>query len=362
MTSTTSPLVAPPAGRLRVADLADEFPRGTGYLAACTMGLPMRRTLEAQRDDLERWRTGSRSPLDYGALVEEARAAYARLVAVPTSHVAIAAQTSAMVAVVAAAVTDGAEVLCVDGDFSSMVFPFVVQAHRGVTVRSVPLARLAESVGPSTWLVAWSAVQSATGAVADEAAVLAAAARHGALTLCDTTQAAGVLPVDASRSDVTVCHAYKWLCSPRGTAFMTLSDRARALLRPVQAGWYAGDSVWASCYGPAMELAPDARAFDVSPAWQAWAGALPALEAFAALDMGEAWSHATTLGDDLCRRLGLPEQHQAVVTWPDASGADAAALTAAGLTVSGRAGRVRVAFHLWNDEADVAAAGDALGR
>ena len=51
------------------------------------------------------------------------------------------------------------------------------------------------------------------------------------------TQAAGVLPVDASRFDVTVCHSYKWLCAPRGVAFMTVSEDFGALMTPLQAGW-----------------------------------------------------------------------------------------------------------------------------
>jgi len=354
MTDTTS--------TLPVSEAASRFVSGTGYLAACTMGLPLAETLAAQRDDLDRWATGSRSPVAYGDVVEQARASYARLVGVPVTSVAVGSQTSAMVSVVAAAAPDGAEVVCVDGDFSSVVYPFLQQAHRGVTVRSVPVDELAEAVGPATWCVAWSAVQSATGVVADDARIRAAAAAHGALTVCDVTQAAGVLPVDASSWDVSVGHAYKWLCCPRGAAFMTLSERALAELRPVQAGWYAGDSVWSSCYGPAMQLAHDARAFDVSPAWPAWPGAAAALETFARLDPAETWAHASGLGDELCRRLDLPEQHQAIVTWADVDGRAATAMGEAGLTVSARAGRVRVAFHLWNTAEDVEAVVASLGR
>ena len=347
---------------LTVADAAARFAPGSGYLAACTMGLPLAETLAAQRDDLERWTTGSRSPVAYGDVVERARASYAQLVGVPVTSVAVGSQTSAMVSVVAAAAPDGAEVVCVEGDFSSVVFPFLQQAHRGVTVRSVPVGELAEAVGPGTWCVVWSAVQSATGVVADDARIRAAASAHGVLTVCDVTQAAGVLPVDASSWDVSVGHAYKWLCCPRGAAFMTLSERALAELRPVQAGWYAGDSVWSSCYGPAMHLAHDARAFDVSPAWPAWPGAAAALETFARLDAASTWAHASGLGDELCRRLDLSEQHQAIVTWADVDGRAASAMGEAGLTVSARAGRVRVAFHLWNTVEDVEAVVASLGR
>jgi hypothetical protein len=52
-----------------------------------------------------------------------------------------------------------------------------------------------------------------------------------------------------------VCHSHKWLCSPRGVAFLTLSERFEAQPTPLQAGWYAGEDVWQSCYGPGMRLA-----------------------------------------------------------------------------------------------------------
>jgi selenocysteine lyase/cysteine desulfurase len=208
--------------------------------------------------------------------------------------------------------------------------------------------------------VVFSLVQSATGTIADTGAIIEAAARHDAFTLCDATQAAGVLPVDARLFDATVCHTYKWLCAPRGAAFLTLSERLDAQLTPLQAGWYAGDDVWQSCYGPAMQLAPSARRFDVSPAWQAWIGAEQSIGLFAGLDIAEVWERASGLGDALCDALGIPQQHQAIVSWPDASGQDLGKLIAAGIRASGRAGRLRASFHLWNDESDVQSVVTAL--
>ena len=165
-----------------------------------------------------------------------------------------------------------------------------------------------------------------------------------------------MLPVDASLFDATVCHTYKWLCAPRGVAFLTLSEQFDAQLSPLQAGWYAGDDVWQSCYGPSMSLATTARRFDVSPAWQAWIGAEQSIGLFAGLDIHGVWSHTTDLGDALCDGLGIPQQHQAIVSWPDASGGDLRKLVDAGVRASGRAGRLRASFHLWNTEAD----GDAV--
>ncbi|MFF1633882.1 aminotransferase class V-fold PLP-dependent enzyme [Leifsonia sp. NPDC058248] len=329
------------------------FTHSAGYLAACTQGLPLQETLAASRAELDAWAAGEATPAHYGEAVEAARAAYARLVGVAVGQVAIGSQISVLTSLAACSAPDGAEIVCVDGDFTSMIYPFLAQSHRGVTVIHAPLERLADAIGPRTWLVAFSVVQSATGRIADTDAVVAAASRHGARTLADLTQAAGWLPVDASRFDLTVCHAYKWLCAPRGSAFLTVGDRMLDQLRPVQAGWFAGDDPWASCYGPGIQLAPDARRFDVSPAWPVWPGTAAALEFFAALDLHEVRTYVSGLGDELSERLAIPALAQPIVTWPDADGRDLAALTAAGIRASGRAGRARVAFHLWNTPADI---------
>jgi selenocysteine lyase/cysteine desulfurase len=344
-------------------ELRGHFDVRPGYLAACMIGVPPRETVAALADDLADWSHGHPEPARYGAAVERARSAYAGLVGVPVDDVAVGSQVSVQASLVAASLPPGSEVLVVDGDFSSMVFPFLVQEQLGrLSVRCVPLAGLADAIGPATTLVSFSLVQSATGALADVEAVLAAAALHGAATFCDTTQACGWMPVDASRFDATVCHAYKWLCAPRGTSFLTLKPAFAERIVPAQAGWYAGDDVWGSCYGPGMRLAAGARRFDVSPAWQAWLGTASSLELFARADLGAVREHCVGLADELCARLGVPSSGSAIVTWPDADGSAIAALTAAGIAASARAGRARVAFHVWNDAADVGLVCEALGR
>ena len=355
MPSVTRTLISP-ALESAIAQFGD----ASGYLAAASIGLPPRSAVTAMKADLDAWFAADRDPQGYDSIIERSRESYARLVGVSSDRVAAGSQTSVMTSLLAAAVPAGAEVICVDGDFSSIVFPFLQRSD--IRVRNVPIDAVADSITDETWLVSFSLVQSSTGVVANTAAILEAAKRHGTFTFCDVTQAAGVLPVDASLFDSTACHTYKWLCSPRGVAFLTLSERFQQLLRPLQAGWYAGDDVWQSCYGPDMELAKNARQFDVSPAWQAWVGAEQALALFAGLDISEVWARASGLGDQLCDALDIPQQHQAIVTWSDPDRSDLDKLIAAGIRASGRAGRLRASFHLWNTEKDVAAVLTALGR
>lgn len=357
---STSTTYAAPSRSLAAA--RSQFAPVPGYLNAASMGLPPRGVVQAMSGALQEWTQGTAGPAGYDDAVARSRSLFADLVGVRADQVAIGSQVSVTAGTVAASLPDGAQVLCVDGDFSSMVHPFLVHADRGVTVRHVPLDALADAVRASTALVAFSGVQSACGSVADTSAVVEAAAAHGAVTFCDLTQAAGWMPVDASRYDITVTSAYKWLCAPRGSTFTTLGDDVaeRLPLRPVNAGWYAGDDVWGSCYGPGMRLAADARRFDVSPAWLAWVGTVPALELFCSLDVAEVRAWDGALADSLLVGLGLEPQGRAVVSLEDPTGRLLERLTAAGLSVAGRAGRVRLAFHLWNDEGDVERALTAL--
>lgn len=349
------------------ATLRAEFDAPRGYLDAATLGLPARSTVGALTAALAQWQAGRATAAGYDEQVRTARAAYARLAGVGDVDVAVGSQVSAMVAPVAAAVPDGGRVVVVAEDFASLQFPFLVHRDRGVEVRQVPLGSLAEAVGPRTDVVAFSLVQSADGRLADADAVLAACREHDVLTVCDVTQAAGWLPVDAGRFDVTVCGAYKWLCAPRGVGLTTLSARARERIRPVQAGWYAGERPWDSVYGPAMHLAGEARRFDVSPAWLPWAGAAAVLPLFAAADPAALRDHGVGLAARLRATLGLPETGSPVVAVTDRGPGrdgrdDAARLVAAGVRAARRAGRLRVAFHVWNDEDDLDLVTDLLTR
>ena len=348
---------------LGVREARAAFTGGRGYLAACTVGLPTIGTQQAIRADLDASAAGRPDIAAYSAAVERSRALFAALITVDAERVAIGSQVSVATAAVATALADGAEVLVPEGEFSSLVLPFVY-AGRGIRVRTAPLRDLAAHVTPDTSLVAFSIVQSATGEVADAAAIREAANRCDALTLCDATQAVGWLPVDASGYDAVICHAYKWLCAPRGVSFLALSERLAGRMSPAWAGWSAGDDPWSSCYGAVIDLAPGARRFDLSPAWQAFVGAEPALELFASLDRTDAFSHTTGLAATFRASRGLPEPDQAsaIVTWDDPDGTDLVRLTTAGITASGRAGRARVAFHVFNDAEDVELAVSALDR
>ncbi|MGS2618538.1 aminotransferase class V-fold PLP-dependent enzyme [Micromonospora sp. LZ34] len=329
-----------------------------GWLNTASYGLPPEPAWTAVQEALADWRMGRTSWEGWGEATERSRVAFAGLVGVPVADVATGSVVSQLLAPVAAALPAGATVVVPEVEFTSNLFPWLVQAERGVEVRTVPLAGLVDAIDADTDLVAFSLVQSADGAVAQYDEIVAAARAHGALVAVDATQACGWLPFDAARADVVVVGAYKWLMAPRGTAFGYLAPELRDRLRPDAAGWYAGEDPHASYYGPPLRLAADARRFDISPAWFSWVGTAPALDLLAEIGVPAVHAHNVALANRFLAGLGRPPGESAIVT-VEVPGARER-LERAGVRAAVRAGRVRASFHLYSTADDVDLALDAL--
>jgi selenocysteine lyase/cysteine desulfurase len=278
------------------------------------------------------------------------------------SAVVIGPAASTLLALVAASLPDTAEVVVAEEDFTALLFPFLAQTSRGVTVRPVPLTALADAVTERTTVVAWSAVQSADGRIADTEAVLDAATGAGALTIVDGTQALPWLRLPHARIDAVVCSAYKWLCCPRGTAFMIGSPRLLSMCRPNGASWFAAPDVYGAFYGPPLRLADDARRLDLSPAWHAWVGATTSLDALGRIGIDAIHEHDLRLADAFRQRLDLEPTGSAIVSIAGLGSGIEERLAAHGIKAAARADGCRVSFHLYNDDDDVDAACAALER
>ena len=343
---------------LTIGEARAQWSQAGVYLNTASYGLPPRDGFDALQAALADWRGGRTSWEHWGDSSEAARAAFAAMVGVGPERVAIGATASEFVGLVAASLPDGARVIVPDVEFTSTLFPFLVQERRGLTVTTLPPSQIAGAIDARTDLVAFSAVQMSTGEVADLDAIAAAAAHHGTLTLVDATQACGWLPLDASRFSAVVCGAYKWLMSPRGSAFMAIGDALQETMVPHSAGWYAGADVHESYFGPPLRLATDARRFDTSPAWFSWVGTQPALELVNRIGVRSVYEHNVALANRFRAGLGLDASDSAIacVDLPDA----ADRLQRAGIQAAMRGGRLRVSCHLYNDEADIDAALDAI--
>ncbi|GAB2909887.1 aminotransferase class V-fold PLP-dependent enzyme [Streptomyces mayteni] len=338
-----------------------EYAPSLSYLNTASHGLPPARAAARLRAALADTQEGRIDPGANAAALEAVRAGYAELAEISPERVALGSGVAVHAALIAAALPPGSEVLCPEDEYTSLVTPFA--RRPGIRLREVPLAELAGAVDGSTALVAFSAVQSLDGRTADLPAILAAAGRHGARTLLDTTQALGWLPLSAGDFDFTVCAGYKWLLCPRGTAFLTVPEDGGGLV-PLHAGFTAARASRRGPYGPVAELAAGARRFDESTALLPYLAAVESLGLVAELGRPAIQAHDVALATRFragLARIGLPAVpgDSPIVSVPGAAGAEAR-LAAAGVRVAARGGGLRAAFHVYNTEADVDRALEAL--
>jgi len=319
------------------------------YCNTASFGLPPRPAWDALQTALEEWRSGSTSWEHWARTTDGSRAAFARLVGADPATVAIAANVSELVGSIVTALSAGSRVVVPDVEFTSTLFPLLVQER--LDVRTVPAARLADATADGADAVAFSAVQMSNGEVADIDAIVEAAAASGAITICDATQAAGWLPLDATRFDALACAAYKWLMSPRGTAFVTISERLLERAVPHSAGWFAGEDVHASYFGPPLRLARSARRLDLAPAWFSWVGTAPALDVVLEIGVERIHAHDVGLANRYRAGIGLEPADSAIVC-ADLPGA-AERLERAGIVAALRGVRLSTSWHVYNDERDV---------
>ncbi|MFI9009610.1 aminotransferase class V-fold PLP-dependent enzyme [Actinosynnema sp. NPDC053489] len=319
------------------------FDAPLGYLNSASVGIPPTPTATAVADAVRRWSAGADGAAAADGPAATARRAFGRLVGVPADRVALGASGSQLVSLVAAGLPADTSVLVARGEFTSVTFPF---AARGLRVTEVDLDDIVAEAGRHD-LVAVSVVQSADGRLVDLEGLRAT----GVPVLLDASQAVGWLPLDLHWADWVVAVGYKFLLSPRGCAWLACSPAALERTVPVAANWFAGEDPWQTVYGLPLRLAPDARRLDLSPVWLSQHGAAVSLSYLADLDLAAVRDHNVGLADRLLTGLGLPPRGSAIVSLDLPGAADR--LSEAGVRSSVRAGRVRLACHLYNTEADV---------
>lgn len=114
------------------------------------------------------------------------------------------------------------------------------------------LQRMLQGISPRTKVLFASHVSSATALVLPVQALCAAARERGILSVIDGAHAPGQLPLDlhAVGADFYTGNCHKWMCAPRGAAFLQVRrDHHQAIVAPM-AGW--GDV--ADALGPGSPL------------------------------------------------------------------------------------------------------------
>lgn len=348
-----------------LAALRAQFPvlERIAYLNAGTNGPLPREAIVAARVQLERelaeGRAGMRHFERRAQLAEELRAGYAARVGCAPIDLALTTSTTEGIARVLLALDlrPGDEIVTSDEEHPGVLGPLTAQRARGVEVRLVPWADVADAVGPRTRGVVSSHVSWRSGRFAP-----AALASVEVPVLLDGAQGAGAVPVDVAAlgCDAYAAAGQKWLCGPEGTGLLFVSEGLRERLRPPAPGYVNLEEP-----GLGLDAAPweDARAYDTP--------ALPAASlahAGAALDVLEevGWeavhSHAADLAAtaaEVLREHGrdvLERDRTTLVTWHESDAAAAVErLADAGVVVRSLPGEdlVRASFGGWSSTDDL---------
>jgi len=276
----------------------------------------------------------------------------------------------------------GDNVVIGEREYSSNHFPWRLLAAKGYEVRQVPFrngglqpADIAPRVDSGTQLVAFSAVQTATGHRSDIRSISAIAREVGAIVFVDGAQLVGALPVaaDLDAIDVLATPDHKFLLhAARGLGYCYLSPTVQDRFVPVNAGWKAGRVPFNSFFGPEMELSPTASRFDNSIGWLAAVGNEAALSVFQELGADVIYARNRELAALLRSSLAqiawtpvdLPEANRSTIVSVPLRDTDPGQLVASlkrqGVIASARDGNLRLAIHFYNDEDDIARVTSAL--
>ena len=345
--------------------LRDQFPvlARLAFLNTGTNGPVPASAPPAAAAEVERQAHAGRGPGSYPRRLElqdRQRHGYAGLLGADPVDVALTTSTSEGIAraVAGLGLARGDEVVTSDEEHPGVLGP--LQAARdlaGVSVRQVPLARVADAVGPHTRAVVCSHVSWVSGALAP-----VELAEVEVPVVLDGAQGVGAIPVDvrALGCDVYAGSGQKWLCGPDGSGMLYVSasmrERLVATLRSYVSYVDAGAGLDA-------QLLPDSRRYD-SPtlAAETSAFALAALDTLAAAGWEAVHERSSALAAQLAELL-RERGHQVrdrgpttLVSW-HCPGAEAVRdrLAAGGVVVRNLPGRdlLRASVGAWNDESDL---------
>ena len=185
---------------------------------------------------------------DWCRRVEEVRQTAASLIGAAQDEIALVQNTTHGINLVAEGYPwrAGDNVVTLDNEFPSNLYPWMNLENRGVQTRRVvvddgrvDLDQLAEACDQRTRVVSVSWVGYASGWRSDVEQLARMAHDQGALLFLDAIQGLGVFPMDVATTGVDFLSAdgHKWLLGPEGAGLFFMRREHLDRLRPHGLGW-----------------------------------------------------------------------------------------------------------------------------
>jgi selenocysteine lyase/cysteine desulfurase len=351
--------------------LRSQFPvlERLAYLNAGTDGPAPAAAVELAHRELESQLAEGRTAAHFERRVElqdELRAGYGTVLGCRAEDVALMTSTSEGLGRVLAGMDlgPGDEVVTSDQEHPGLNGPLQAAQGRGTRIRAVPLADVADAVGPQTTLVACSHVGWVSGELAP-----AALAELEVPVILDGAQGAGAVPVDVGKLR---CAAYaasgqKWLCGADGTGMLYIAPGFRERVRAIAPAYTAFADASRGLDSP---LKPDCRRYDTpSLPREGVAFSAAALAILREADLNAVLARGPLLANRLAERLAerghtvAPSAHTTLVSWEDEDPeATRDRLVDVGVIVRNLPGRplLRASVGAWSSDEDLERLLDAL--
>ncbi|MFW6084898.1 MAG: aminotransferase class V-fold PLP-dependent enzyme [Gemmatimonadota bacterium] len=357
-----------------------DLPEGLTFLDCANMSPRLREVAAVGIEAVRRREPWNTRPSDWFTGAEALRAAAATLHGADPDGIALVPAVSYGIAVAAVnvPVKRGENVVLLDEQFPSNVYAWRARADReGATVRVVRKAPsdgwtevVLEAIDADTAVVAVPNCHWTDGALVDLVRVGARAREEGAALVVDASQSLGAYPlsVEEVRPDFVVSVGYKWQLGPYGLGYLYAAPGWREAGRPLEASWLtrAGAEDFAGLVEYTDDYRAGARRFDMGeyPQFVLVPMALAALSRI--IEWGVANIQATLrrMTDRIAEEskvLGLavlPAErrvgHLIGIRFPGRVPPRLPGrLEQERVHVSVRGSAIRVAPHLYNDEADI---------
>ncbi len=303
-------------------------------------------------------------------------------------HIAFMRNTSDCFAAVAAGLEwkPGDNIVTFGNEFPANFYPWRrVRDRYGVELRICPerdgryeISELIDMIDSNTRVVAVSAVQFASGFRADLERIGKAARAVDAIFAVDVIQGLGQMGFDLEEANVDIAAgaSHKWLCAPEGCGILYVSERARELVDPVFVGWISVETPW-DFDDREQPFKPNALAWESGTGPSSlFYGLEQSLLLLGQVGLEKIRLYLTELSGYLCERLSgtnyriissrEPSEATAIVCVEHLGGMHcneiAERLRAAGVIVSPRGDRLRIAPHFYNNTDDIDRLIDALPK
>jgi selenocysteine lyase/cysteine desulfurase len=356
------------------------------YVNSCSQGALSLDVEEGMRAYLDSWHDRG-SPWEHWVeQVERLRACFAASIGADTAEIAVTSSASAGINAIASALDFSgprSHVVLGDFEFPTMVQVWLAQQRRGATIRRasppkaspdrLPVASYEAAIDARTLIVPATHVCFRNGHRTDIAGLTRLAHERGAYVLLDDYQRTGSGPIDvhALGVDFMVTGCLKYLLAAAGIGFLYVRRDLIERFEPTITGWFGRVNPFAFRID-ALDWPSSASRFEsgTPPVPNAYAAraALDLLDRVGYEAIGRQVERLSERFAGAAREAGFavrtpvePERRGPLVVVQSVDAPELVErLAARGIVASCRGNGLRVAFHAYNNDADVDAVLAAL--